>query len=328
MSHKQRLYEEFEQVAEYLHGRGCVSIEDVELMHPRAVIGLLAVVLLQSVLRLEDPRKCTALTICDDQMELNAVPSDFADVQDRFLDLRDRVRLLGELTEEETEWLKLRLLDPSAQPDRPARSDRERWGCLCEVFQQLYGTAVELSRLPAFQAHLELLAADLPLLAALRGGRQDEAAARLLEARSLPIAARTGQLRVVHRIMHLRGDWGEWLLYAAYSGHPCEVALALRRGAGVDTRSACGATPLIMAAMGGHAEVARLLLDWGADPALTTQRGLTAHAAAALAERGALDTRRRRRYAEVAAVLSPTPLLTLKVCLRHVPGGLSAQCPA
>jgi len=323
MSDKQRFHDEFELVADYLHGRGCVSTEDVELMHPRAVFGLLAVVLLQCVLRSPDPHhKNSVLTIGD-----NEVPTDFIDVWDRFIDARDRVRILKALTEEETDWLKLRLSDPHAHSDPPARADRERQDALREVFEQLYGTAVEMSRLPRFKAHLELLAADFPLLVALRQGHREEARARLLEARALPIAARMGQLRVVHRIMELRGDWGEWLLYAACSGEQDEVELALRNKADVNARSPAGATPLITAAMQGHAEVARLLLDWGADPALATNRGLTAHGAAALgSEHGAFDPHQRRRCAEVAAVLNPSPLFTLKACPSHIASGLSAHC--
>jgi hypothetical protein len=328
MNDWQRLYEEFELVAEHLHDRGHVSIEDVELMHPRAVFGLLAVVLFQCVLRSSDPQNGSVSTIGDNQLDPNTVPTDFIDVCDRFVDVRDRVRLLKELTEEETDWLKLRLLDPPTHSDPPARLDRERREGLSEVFGQLYGAAVEMSRLPAFKAHLELIAADFRLLVALRQDRQEDVRAQVLEARALPIAARMGQLRVVHRIMELRGDWGEWLLYAACSGQQDEVELALRNNADVNARSPAGSTPLITAAMEGHAEVVRLLLDWGADPALATNRGLTAYDAAALgSQRGAFDPHQRRRYAEVAAVLNPSPLYTRKAYLSHIASWLSDTCP-
>jgi len=305
MSDEQRFYDKLELVALHLHGKGLVSTQDLELMDSRAVFGLLAVVLLQYAVREAASRSHRVVTMDEDQHD-PTVPTIFDDVRDRFINVRDRVGNLRGLTAGEMEWLQARLIDPHAHSDPPSHFGRDRASGLSDVFKRVYGTAVEMSRLSAFSAYLELLAADFPMLAALRQGRWADAAAQLLQARALPIAARLGQLRVVHRIMHLRGDWGEWLLYAAYSGHPCEVALALRRGAGVDTRSACGATPLIMAAMGGHAEVARLLLAWGANPALATKRGLTVYGAFQLgSERGASEPHQRRRYAQVAALLTP-----------------------
>jgi hypothetical protein len=328
MKDEQSFYEEFELVAKCLHRRGFVSTEDLELVDPKAVFGLLAVVLFQCALREAAPHKNGSVAIDENQLD-PSVPTDFVDVRDRFIDVRGRVRSLGKLTDEEMEWLQLRLLDPHAHSDQPAHFDRERREGLNEVFKQVYGTAVEMSSLPAFKAYLELLAADSSLFTALRHGHQAEVAIELLQARALPIAARLGQLRVVHRIMDLRGDWGEWLMYAACTGDLDEVELALRNKADVNTRSPAGATPLMLAAMGGHAEVVRLLLVWGADPALATNSGLTVQDAARLgSERSASDPNQRRRYAEVAALLKDTSSMKVHSCTNtpSLPIRLSSYC--
>lgn len=44
------------------------------------------------------------------------------------------------------------------------------------------------------------------------------------------------------------------------------AAVALRNGARIEARDAAGRTPLLLAATGGHVEVARLLVNLGADP--------------------------------------------------------------
>jgi len=121
-----------------------------------------------------------------------------------------------------------------------------------------------------------------------------------LLARALRIAARNGWLRKVHKIVELQGDWGEWLRYAACSGDPEEAEVALENRADVNARSPKGCTPLIAAAINGHAEVVRLLLAWGADPTLETDSGLTARGAANHGfEFGAFPD----QYAQVAAAL-------------------------
>lgn len=56
------------------------------------------------------------------------------------------------------------------------------------------------------------------------------------------------------------------LLEAAADGDPDGAALALRRGADLETRNADGRTPLVVATRAGHPEVAALLLYVGADP--------------------------------------------------------------
>lgn len=56
------------------------------------------------------------------------------------------------------------------------------------------------------------------------------------------------------------------LLQAAASGDPDAAALALRRGADLETRNAQGQTPLVVATRNNHPRVAALLLYLGADP--------------------------------------------------------------
>ncbi|MGY1740079.1 MULTISPECIES: ankyrin repeat domain-containing protein [unclassified Blastococcus] len=56
------------------------------------------------------------------------------------------------------------------------------------------------------------------------------------------------------------------LLEAAAAGDADRVALALRAGAGLETRDAQGRTPLLLAAANDRVDVARLLVALGADP--------------------------------------------------------------
>jgi ankyrin repeat protein len=55
-------------------------------------------------------------------------------------------------------------------------------------------------------------------------------------------------------------------MLAAYHGHAETVQLILRHGAEADTANDRGQTPLAGAAFKGYSDVARILLDAGADP--------------------------------------------------------------
>jgi len=162
MRDEQRFYDKLELVALHLHGKGLVSTQDLELMDSRAVFGLLAVVLLQYAVREAASRSHRVVTMDEDQHD-PTVPTIFDDVRDRFINVRDRVGNLRGLTAGEMEWLQARLIDPHAHSDPPSHFGRDRASGLSDVFKRVYGTAVEMSRLSAFSAYLELLAADFPM---------------------------------------------------------------------------------------------------------------------------------------------------------------------
>jgi ankyrin repeat protein len=62
----------------------------------------------------------------------------------------------------------------------------------------------------------------------------------------------------------LAADENEDLLTAARSGDLRGVVAAINRGAGIETKTPYGQTPLYLAAMNGHEEVVKFLLDKGA----------------------------------------------------------------
>lgn len=66
------------------------------------------------------------------------------------------------------------------------------------------------------------------------------------------------------------------LHYAAVSGHDDIVRLLLERSAYIDAASPNGTTPLMMAARGGHILTVKLLLDEGADETLKNDHGMNA----------------------------------------------------
>jgi ankyrin repeat protein len=67
------------------------------------------------------------------------------------------------------------------------------------------------------------------------------------------------------------------LLYAARDGHVEAAKALLEGGADIDQVSASEKTsPLVMATMNGHFDLARFFVDWGADPNLSNTQGLTA----------------------------------------------------
>lgn len=77
-------------------------------------------------------------------------------------------------------------------------------------------------------------------------------------------------VRVLDTYPHLLDAVNHWdgrtlLYHAAFFGQMAMVRMLLDRGAGVDTKSRDGLSPLFAAASSGHAEVVLLLLGSGAD---------------------------------------------------------------
>lgn len=68
------------------------------------------------------------------------------------------------------------------------------------------------------------------------------------------------------RIESVDADGRTALMYAAFNGHDKSVQWLLDRGAAVDTRDASGWTPLMFCSSGPFAATAQLLLDHGANP--------------------------------------------------------------
>jgi hypothetical protein len=89
------------------------------------------------------------------------------------------------------------------------------------------------------------------------------------------------------------GDYDSTPLHvAALWGHAEVARLLLDHGADVNSRSKDGWTPLHYAAAFGYADVARLLLERGADPSIKDDKGRTP-----------LDVARERGYEEVVRVI-------------------------
>ena len=142
------------------------------------------------------------------------------------------------------------------------------------------------------------------LIVALRGDSR-KAAAALIAAKGLRVeernakdesalmlAALRGNLAAARALIALDADVNKtgWapLHYAASGTTPdalAMVALLLEESAYIDAASPNGTTPLMMAVRYGPGDVARLLVQEGADPALKNELGLTALDFARQAER-------------------------------------------
>ena len=73
-----------------------------------------------------------------------------------------------------------------------------------------------------------------------------------------------------------REEVNRGLLVAALMGHEDTAKILLDHGAEVDTRAEDGRTPLMLAANKGDTDLVSLLLQAGADPTLTDKSGATA----------------------------------------------------
>lgn len=99
----------------------------------------------------------------------------------------------------------------------------------------------------------------------------------------LMMAALKGKPELVRRLIQRQAEVNKpgWapLHYAASHASERSVAvvhLLLEHHAFIDAQSPNGSTPLMMASMYGHAQVARLLLESGADPNMKNEQGLSA----------------------------------------------------
>ena len=92
-------------------------------------------------------------------------------------------------------------------------------------------------------------------------------------------ATSTGSTGVVFRDYSRRGriDAFTPLLFAVRAGHLDAVRTLLENGANVNDRAPDGASALVVAAVNAHWEMAGLLLDEGADPALADQGWTALH---------------------------------------------------
>ncbi len=102
-----------------------------------------------------------------------------------------------------------------------------------------------------------------------------------------------------------REEVNRGLLVAALMGHKDTAKVLLDHGAEVDSRAEDGRTPLMLAANKGDNDLVSLLLQAGADPTLTDKSGATA---------GSLAT--AKGYKELAGRLQQAPPRQLPVVLR------------
>ena len=96
----------------------------------------------------------------------------------------------------------------------------------------------------------------------------------------LMLAALKGYQEICQQLIKRDADVNKpgWtpLHYAATGGHTSVMRLLLDNYAYIDAASPNGSTPLMMAAMYGTQDAAKLLLDAGADPKLKNSKGLNA----------------------------------------------------
>lgn len=97
---------------------------------------------------------------------------------------------------------------------------------------------------------------------------------------AMSLAGQKGQTAVIRRLIEGGGEVNQsgWsaLLYAAMEGHLDTVKLLLEKGANPDSRAPSQLTPLMIASRNGHIDVVRVLLAAKANPNAKNDRGDTA----------------------------------------------------
>lgn len=254
----------------------------------KMVWGIPAVVLLRCALRSAEPYK-KGVVMVDGEELLPTWPKVLKGTLMSFWNVRDSLRtvqgwrkkgtqewLEEELTENEKEWMEQMLMCHEEGAAQPAHFQPERRERLKDVLRKVECIAHTVAKMPASKdINFTAFVADIRTTVQV-----PPPACRLSRLSQLAEMIQRGKENVVRKIMERQQDWGEYLLIAACNGDKSRVDNALLLGADVDTRSPGGATPLIVAATQGHAEIVRTLLSKRADPALTTNCGQTARASA------------------------------------------------
>jgi ankyrin repeat protein len=115
-----------------------------------------------------------------------------------------------------------------------------------------------------------------------------------------------------------RQEVNRGLLIAALMGHRDAAKALLDRGAEIDSRADDGRTPLMLAASKGNADLVSLFLEQGADPGLADKSGETAESLAAV-----------KGSKELAALLRKAPSHpTVAASLNNGASGLPSLSPA
>ena len=106
------------------------------------------------------------------------------------------------------------------------------------------------------------------------------------------------------------------LQIASVNGHASVARVLIEFGANVNQANSSGQTPLILAAVGGHAELARVLLEAGADLGVANPHGQTALDIAT-----ALEKKVILKILLVVYNTHTVVFVTCPLCLYHVEGG-------
>src|SRR5689334_294483 len=109
------------------------------------------------------------------------------------------------------------------------------------------------------------------------------------------------------------------LLEAAKKGQKDRVATLLEKAIGqIDAKDKNGRTPLMLSAQRHHADVVRLLLAKGADPAARDREGWTALGLALFSSADGME--------ETLRALPPLPKVRMALTVKWVPDNLYSSC--